>query len=263
MQYPIGHLIEFAVYGQQLVREGTPVRMESIIREFGDVRHVFALPNLNPPTSFPEADSLGIGEYKEKPRNLFSEPKRDDVWLGEAALIQGDHNLKVAALNQAIQLDVSRLGGPYRWVEIVQQSGRTYQQQRGEAIEPGQWRWVTEGRQRWLEIFFRRNQYPCTLIGVKTPRIGDATEGDLRTTESIFFVAHGHKYGWQGCTIEEAADFLKNQGATDILMFDEGNDVFQLLNQRPKDPKDDREPVPLKREQLRCVFWGTATGPDS
>lgn len=257
---PIGHLIEFAVYGKQVAREGQLVRLQSTIPEFGDIRHIYKLPNLNRDESYdPAATSYGIPEYAERPRSLFNESTRDDVWLGEAALIQGDHNLKVAGLVQPIQLDLRMLGAPKDWIELVLERERskyfTYKKTSTEIVSPGQWRWVVEGRRTWLEIFLLPNQYPCTMIGVRAcdEAQDQERESGIVNCGDVSFLAHGHNYDWSGCSVVECAQYLLEEGSWNALMIDEGNDVFQLARQSDAGPL--LEKVSLKRKELRCVFW--------
>lgn len=260
-EQPIGHLIEFAVYGRQLCRNRERVALRSIIREFNDLRHVYKLPNLNSRASYDTGTASTIlRTYAEQPRNLFNRATQDDVWLGEAALVQGDRNLRCSALSQPIQLDLRALGAPEEWIHIVlerEEEEHTYRFQKGDLTGPGQWRWLSEGRGKWLEIWPLRNQYPCSMIGVRAKE--DSRKAKLCETEFLYFLAHGHNYGWPGCTVEEAADFLQHCGATDALLFDEGNDVFQLVRSSANGALAPR--VTLKRDQLRCVFWATAKEP--
>lgn len=266
---PIGHLIEFAVYGQQLCADGEIPRLESNIREFSDIRHIFRLPNLNKELDYSNETAIyGIDEYGEKPRNLFNQNTFDDVWLGEKSLIQGDRNLRVAALNQAIQIDLKELGAPKEWIEVVlkreeeeEHTYRKYIKVDGEVLLPGQWRWIEEGRNCWLEIYFLPNQYPCSMIGVRAEderkEDKETKENGIVRTEELLFLVHGHNYTWKGCTIHEAAEYFNKQcNAWNILMFDEGRDVFQLV--RRDEGEDLRHSIPLKRNELRCVFFGVS-----
>ena len=43
------YLIQFARYGKLVLRNGELVRKSDVVEEFQDLRHVFDLPNLNPP----------------------------------------------------------------------------------------------------------------------------------------------------------------------------------------------------------------------
>ena len=259
---PIGHLIEFAVYGRRVLRSGKVANLANIVREFSDVRHIFTLPNLNRGGDYlSHVAEKNIPEYGQKPRNLFNRSTQDDVWLGEAPLLQGERNLRVAALGHAVQLNVRDLGAPKEWIETVLQKdgsiyGYEYRPLGTEIDGPGQWRWIPEGRRMWLEIFFLRSQYPCSMIGVKAED-EDADRGQMQglvNTEKLYFLAHGHVYNQGSCTIRQAARHLRNQGAWDGLLFDEGMDVFQLVYNPRKRRLE--EAIPLMRKQLRCVFWG-------
>ena len=233
--HPIGHLIEFAVCGRRVCRSGKVTRLANIVREFTDARHIFKMPNLNPDLDIDEARYRGLPAYRSRPRNLYNENTRNDVWLGEAALIQGDRNLRVAALEHTIQINARELGAPRNSIEtILKREDQHGFQEVGAADEitsAGQWRWVPEGRETWLEIFFPRSQYPCSMIGTQAEdeHGGHDQKPGIVDTDKLFFFAHGHTYGQNGCTIRQAARYLQNQGAWDALVFDEGQDVFQLL----------------------------------
>jgi hypothetical protein len=282
---PIGNLIEFAVYGKHIHCGGEPSdplllqRLRAIIHQFSDIRHVYRLPNLNPEKRFEEKDTQdkGIDEYRQKPRFLFNERTVDDMWLFERALIQGDRNLRVAALNQAIQFEKRELGAPEQWIEFVlekepeQPSARRYRKaDHTKELDKTEWRWLKEGRHDWLEIYLQFNHFPCSMIGVTADdeEAGPLIAGEVVPTSRLFFLAHGHNYERFGCTLLDAAHYFATCGARNILILDEGGDVFQLA-MLPANERKDRETiklrtgseltqtVPLKREQIRCVFWAT------
>lgn len=292
---PIGHLIEFAVYGKQMFApadlrsedtQSMERRLRSGVLQFSDVRHLFHLPNLNPPEpltgSDPALKQLGIGEYQTVPRLLFNEPTYDDVWLGEKGLIQGDRNLRRAALRGAIQLNAKALGAPAEWIKFVLRASSTYKEtpaselKPDSELKPGEWRWIKEGREEWLEIFFKPNHFPCSIVGVTAKdEIGGQAKitGSVVDTEKVYFSVHGHNYNTSGCTIMEAAEFVRERNAASILVIDEGTDVFQMVS--PVVFRQDSAggttrkletvpltgggelvmTVPLRRAQLRCVFW--------
>jgi hypothetical protein len=285
-ELPIGHLIEFAVYGKQIYSgesENTskplddclqesadkpkPLddclqeRLRAVIPQFSDVRHIYRLPNLNPPIIDQKGiTSLGLGDYRQRPRYLFNERTLNDMWLCERGLIQGDRNLRVAALGQAIHFNKRELGAPEMWIKFVLKKDHSYKEAvAGSELKRGQWRWIKEGREDWLEIFCRLNHYPCSMVGVTArDEVKGRTrieKGEIVDTKEIFFCAHGHNYERFGCTVLEAAKFLADNGAYNILVFDEGEDVFQLVR---KDGQGLTEAIPLRRKQLRCVFWATA-----
>ncbi|HEY4933483.1 MAG TPA: toll/interleukin-1 receptor domain-containing protein [Terriglobales bacterium] len=275
---PIGHLIEFAVYGKQIysgdivdksqqLDDCLQERLRAVVPQFSDVRHIYRLPNLNPPINFPEGEtaSAGLNDYRKQPRYLFNERTLDDMWLCERGLIHGDRNLRVAALNQAIHIDKRELGAPENWIKFVLRkevdrygNDAYVENEAGSELKKGQWRWIKEGRENWLEIFFRSNHYPCSMIAVTAEDEGKGRsrdeKGTVVDTKEIFFCVHGHNYGRYGCTVPEAAKFLAESGAYNILVFDEGEDVFQLVQKKGGGLK---QTVPLKRAQIRCVFWGT------
>jgi len=48
---PINDLVDFAVYGKIIIRNGEIVKKREVIDEYSDIRHIFKLPNLNIPGS--------------------------------------------------------------------------------------------------------------------------------------------------------------------------------------------------------------------
>ncbi len=73
IQFPKDHpsnlalddLVSFAIYGKIILRDGEIVPPDEIVDEFQDIRHVFALPNLNPSGygGFPEAAANEIKDW--------------------------------------------------------------------------------------------------------------------------------------------------------------------------------------------------------
>lgn len=163
-------------------------------------------------------------------------------------------------MGQAIQFNKRDLGAPDEWITIVlakdaDDGGYSERRETGE-LTAGQWRWVFEGREKWLEIFFKANQFPCTMVGVFAKDEGTVRQtGVVVDTDRVVFMAHGHNYERDGCEILEAAKYLRehDRGAWNALVFDEGQDVFQLAKLQVGQQLN--ETVEMRRNQLRCVFW--------
>ncbi len=74
---PIADLIEFAAYGQMVIRNGRVVKPQEIVHQFSDIRHIPVLSNLNPegPLYRTGTEPSDIG----KPRYYFGYERHDDV----------------------------------------------------------------------------------------------------------------------------------------------------------------------------------------
>lgn len=240
--------IEFAVYGQHVIVPG-PNGMGSqvfepseIIHQFSDVRHLFQLPNLNPKDS--------------RPRYYFGRVQMDDIWFGEAELLDS-RNLRRAALAGSIELNrlyqglgasldqvseaLTKSATPYvmrpqptgvlRYDEIP-----VYLDAKG-AHSAAEWRSVP-GDDAFIEIRLRENRYPCTMIGVDP-------EGAF-----YLYAWKGTYSAWPGLTLRQAARQLLLGGATSAILCDEGGDVFQYFN----DGTGLAPVIKPGRGQVRAVF---------
>lgn len=239
---PIADKIEFAVYGQQVIRNGQ-VNLKNTILEHSDIRHLFLLPNLNPPWELPGVDE-GL------PRFIYGKKRDKAIWFGEAQLI-GERNLQKAALY--VPLELSRL---YEGMGISKGHIRKMMEGvfRGEdyceetthlrPLKKGEWRFVPED-DNLVEIYFKPNTFACTMIGLDR-------EGDILT-----FACNGNPgqvgYPPYGTSLETAADLLIRNGAVNALLIDEGADVFQKAR-IPQTGNDLVEQIPIIRGQLRAVF---------
>ncbi|MEK6284191.1 MAG: hypothetical protein AABO57_00455 [Acidobacteriota bacterium] len=199
---PVADQIEFAVFGQQVVRNGAVVDARQIVHQFSDIRHLLAIPNLNPKSN--------------SPRYFFGAQRTDDVWLGEAQLLD-DRNLRRAALSGSVELHrlYKGLGCSKQELEsTLLQYGANRSNEPYSILEPGEWRWIPED-DNLVEIYLRRSIYPCTMFGV-------TQNGNLLS------LAWEGKYNSEGgWTIEAAAKALTNHGAKDAILCDEGGDVMQ------------------------------------
>lgn len=239
--------IEFAVYGQQLIRQGNFLDYTNTIFQFSDLRHIFLFPNLNPS----KFDFPNLSYNQQKPRTIFSRKQDDDLWLGEHAL-SNDRNLQRAALAGPIQFNSVDLGTTEDHIEaaLLNENDineyKKYKEvkERLKPLEPGEWRKIKEGRNTFYEIYFRRNIYPCTIIGTNK-------QGEL-----FAFAWRGAYSDQRGLEIESAAKVLTRPeyNITEALLIDEGGDVFQVIN---GDGFDDNFQLFPTREQVRAMFFFT------
>jgi hypothetical protein len=221
---PVADRIEFAVFGQQVIQDSKVVNARQLVHQFADVRHLLTLPNLNP------------GPVRS--RFFYGAERTDDVWFGEAQLLD-DRNLRRAALTGSVELNrlYKGLGCSKNYLEEVLNSYGTYVgDETHRTLKEGEWRWIPED-ENLVEIYLRRNTYPCTMLGV--------TRGG-----NILSLAWTGKYdtpgGW---TIEDAAGELLKYGATEAILCDEGADVMQ----RGVDMDAELE-IANKREHIRAVL---------
>lgn len=226
--------IEFAVFGQQLVRNGELVDFRRIVNQFEDIRHLFKLPNINPNID------LDVVKQRRRPRMLFGEDRNDDVWFGEREMtISGKEDLLRHALTEPILLNrqFDTMGAGWDLVEasFSASTGGGYRELKGEQSlyaprARGEWRRYSETM---VEIYLQRNVYAYTMIG-------------LDKNGNIIASAAGGLAGRVGQTLEGMAQNMISVGAKDVLLIDEGNDVFQRLH--------DRYSVEPRRGRLRAVF---------
>jgi len=234
---PRGDRIEFAVSNQQVIRNGSVVSAVENCHQFGDLRHLLQLPNLNP-----DAPLTSTEKQPYQKRSLFGRPQTSDIWLGEAFLIRRN-NLVRAALSGPITIEIPHDLGD-RHLHAAMDYARY--QKVANAMLPlgiGQWREtdLKEGRQgaRTIEIYFRRNKYAWNMLGLTKDR------------SRLLSLACDANPGRTGYVLEDAARLFLENGAWDALLIDEGADVFQLVDLGG----DDLEPLlRLKRTRLRCAF---------
>ena len=221
---PAADKIEFAVFGQQVIRDDHVVSPRQFVHQFADIRHLLTLPNLNPKSA--------------ETRFFFGAERKDDVWFGEAQLLD-DRNLRRAALTGSVELNrlYKGLGCPKDYLEsVLNRYGKFVNNETFRSLEPGEWRWIPED-DNLVEIYLRRNTYPCTMLGVTT-------------NGNIISLAWKGKYDTDGgWTIEGAAQALKDHGVRDAILCDEGADVMQ----HTFDQHDDSG-LANSREQLRSVL---------
>jgi len=241
--------IEFAVYGQQVIRDGEIVDLGNTIPEYSDLRHVFFLPNMNPGGDPLVGRENGAGKFvsdpdQGRPREIFDRKQTDDVWFGEFALL-GDEDKCKEALSGPVSFCLSELGATEMIIERAlynggANNGRYYRRQ----IDPiaplreGEWRKIEKGDKISYEIWFKKNTYPCSIIGT-------TNDGWLLSLACVG--PYSSEDGW---TINRTAEHLKSRGVTNALLIDEGGDVYQYL----KGANQQLEPG---RDQVRAAFLFT------
>ncbi len=237
---PRGDSIEFAVSNQQVIRDGKIVAAVSSCHQFGDLRHLIQMPNLNPPGQlYPGEPAAADGRYR--PRKYFGEARYGDIWLGEKAFLDDEaRNLLRAALAGPIRLEFPAGADRDRLRGALQTAGYHEVLSPLAPVSPGGWRFVPRGPTvAQIEICFKRNAYGWTMIGL-TP-----------DNRRILCLACTGMPGRTGYTLERAAETLLRAGAWNALLIDEGADVFQRVRWNDGTLTD---MVPRFRNRLRATF---------
>ena len=248
--HPIADKIEFAVYGQRLIRNGFDgedrpelFHPRDIIHQFSDIRHIFQLTNLNPNDG-------------SRPRIYFGKQQEGDIWFGEAALIR-NRNLRRAAIADSIEIDtldsglgvssdeVQRHLTEARYSHCPNPSRRLHydkippHQNHPEDPSKAEWRFVAEDPSL-VEVRLRENRYPCTLVGVD------------KQGKTFFLAWKGTYSKYPGWTLRQAASHLMEYGVQGAILCDEGGDVFQCV--ATSDSSELKTVIKPTRGQMRAVF---------
>lgn len=228
--------MEFAFSSQQIIRDGEIVAAVSTCHQFGDLRHLLNLPNLNPTDPLTDSESSS-----PLPRRYFGKDQRGPIWLGEDALIEGGHNLVRAALRAPITIPI-----PPDCIEPVlrgalKQAGYEENPSGTAPLTPGQWR-MTDlvPDENTIEIYFRRNTYSWGMLGLTKDR------------KKVLALAADALPGQTGFELEHAAGELLKAGAHNALLIDEGWDVFHITANDAGELG--KEPFEPRRQRLRAVF---------
>ncbi len=239
--------VEFAVFGQQVIRDGRAVDLGTITHQFSDVRHLFRLPNLRP--SFPK---YGLRDPDA------------DIWFGEAELLE-DADTRRGALSRPALLKMFHKGGPYvpgvvseKERDVVadafQAAGYVHVPE-GPPRRPGEFRFDPASNDL-VDVWLIPNVYSYSFIGLGGP---DTRDGEGRSDRLVVLAASGAS-GRQGLTLRTAIDKLRTQaGAYDALLIDEGLDVFQWVHGDwlvpvPPPFTDPETGTTQSRDRLRTVF---------
>jgi hypothetical protein len=242
---PRGDAIEFAVSNQQVIREGEIVPAVTTCRQFGDLRHLIQMPNMNPNRPlFPSEGPKGNGGYL--PRHYFKGLQEGDIWFGEAEFLNEQkseeerENLVRASLTVPLFIQFPEGADRQRIEGAMALAGYRQILRPLVPLQPGDWRFNgPPTKATSVEVFFKRNTYAWTMIGLGPDH------------RRIFALACGGFPGKTGYTLEEAADLLRQAGAWNALLIDEGADVFQRVRW---DGGPLIDLVPRLRRRLRSTF---------
>lgn len=244
---PVGNLVEFAVSNQQVIRDGDLVPVVTTCYQFGDLRHLLHMPNLNPNDPLYQGENPKSASYR--PRQFFNKDQYGDIWLGEENFLRDtSQNLLRTALSGPVFLNFPPDANELILRSALQREDYEEAANALQPLTPGKWRFVNRGPQvTVLEIFFKRNNYGWTMVGLSEDKRRIyclACRGNPGKTGTV-----GN--GGQGYTLEQAAGKLLELGAHNALLIDEGNDVLQMLREADGTFK---HRVESKRRRLRAVF---------
>ncbi len=177
------------------------------------------------------------------------------IYFGERDLFDGDKvaalNRRRQALNTPLKIAFSNYSFPGQplpnspdWVDLEMSIIKQWEDDNSLEVsyppnKPGQFRLIRQstnvssghdnrfnGKSQiaHIEVFFRRNVYPFTAIGIKRKK-------DKSESTKLVMLASAGKQFLMGDTIETMAQKMEIYGAcSDAMIMDEGNDVFQLVN---------------------------------
>lgn len=255
---PVADQIEFAVFGQQMIRpnlynpnDSEIFEPRELVHQFSDIRHLIQLPNLNPKKNY-----TSLKGDKGRPRIFFGKPQNGDIWYGESELLN-NRNLMKAAINGSVELSRLHDGlgvsedqvenslkeAGYSMIENplkpIQYDEIPIHQDLPNDSRIAEWRFVPEDTTL-TEIRLRENRYPCTMLGVN--EVG-----------KLYLLAWKGAYSkYPGWTLRQAAYKLLTYNVKSAILCDEGGDVFQFLWS-----KKHNQLVPViqpSRGQIRAVF---------
>ncbi|MFH1464407.1 MAG: GAF domain-containing protein [Pseudomonadota bacterium] len=213
--------VAMALSGRQLIKGGELVPLRQVVGRFGDLRHVFGLPQLH--------------------GTFFGTNEAQDLYFGEAQLVNSP-TLAVAALEGPVSLDTmyvppgttEPLGAdPAQVIQRLTRAG--YREVLGrEPARPGEFCRPGPKGSNFL-VFLSRAYYPLTMVGLDARR------------ENVFLMAISGQSGRFSLTVPDAARLFRDRfDVSDALLIDEGVDVFQQVG--------DLQPIRMNRRQVRAVL---------
>lgn len=196
--------IALAVSGKPIVRNSKVLDLGPYIDRWSDVRHIFTL------------------------------PKVGDIYFGEQFLI--DINRRRQALYSPVLVPRAIQRGPVLKFQLIKKAleKEFYTDVRKEnrpPARPGEFGLCPEDDD-FVDIFFRRSVYQFSAIGTKKRENNEPT--------SLVCLAIGGLQVRLGSTVEGVARSMADYGnCSDAMIFDEGFDVFQIVNPAKTNDKGD------------------------
>lgn len=200
--HDLGPLIEFALAGKPIIKNGIEIPFSNAIDKFQDIRHVFNLPNVD-----------AAGHYHG--HNVV------DANFGEYQLFKNINERRAALLNPiVIDLDIEGHVTTKKNVVIETLIKRHYTKIFDSPTRRGQFREYSDGK---IEIFFQHNVYPFGVFGIRSAEEGSGSE--------LVSLSSGGLSGRVGNTLEGITQIMFDFfSCSDAMILDEGFDVFALSN---------------------------------
>jgi hypothetical protein len=199
--------INLLMIGKPIVENNNVMHLEQVIDKFQDIRHIFACVR-NP-----------------LPKVNANEPDKYIVF-GEFDLYQ-DINRRRQALSTPVQIEAN-LNVP--WITIIKSlKDEGYIEIDSIPKIPGQFKVIKQNitKTKAIDIFFKRNFYPFSAIGLKN-KINGKDEKDT----IVCLAAMGQQFRI-GETVDSVAQKMAQYGnCSHAMIMDEGFDVFQLFNMK-------------------------------
>ncbi len=193
-----------------------------------------AVQDLNCPGFDPPNDPISVPTERVQ-RTLFGSPQVHDIWLGESVFIKNP-DLFSAACEHPVEMELSALGAPIDWITTCLLAWEyNPEPSRDQVTKKGDFTWeFLDPSNPKLVWFPKAAQYPCTLVGIGS--LHELRHGqshsmlDVKRDGDLFSLAWGHSFDQnRGYTLFEASEVLCSLGARDVLVIDEGRDVFQYF----------------------------------
>lgn len=207
----MGKDIRLLLVAKPIVRNNIVLPLQTTINMFQDIRHIFACVRcpLQQMTKIHGKDTESI---------IFGEKD-----------LYNDINKRRQALSSALQINLEVSPGvniePKMLTAVLKKEG--YSIAEGLTPDrPGLFKMLTEttGNDEKVDIFFKRNYYPFSAIGVKHSIDGNPTN------TIVCLCSTGQQFRI-GDTVEGIAHKMAEYGnCSDALIMDEGFDVFQMAN---------------------------------
>lgn len=203
----------FAMAGKTIIENRVELPLETIIDRFDDVRHIFALPE-SPARGFLHRSEIHEAILAEYNLYTYLNERRAALHCPVVIPLQPKSNLTFEweKLQSNLIRKHFRPTGHMSDIPTLRGQFRKY---------PGQ-----SGSSESVEVFFPRNVYPFSVIGMRT-----GAEGGGPNAPEIIGLSSGGLSGRIGNTLEGITrvmyDFL---ACGEAMVVDEGLDVFQLVN---------------------------------
>jgi hypothetical protein len=279
-EYDLTDVIEFAVSGKQVVRNGEPMDLREISGQFDDMRHLFRLAELPPGRYFAPYNPPGEPQRSKWTPWPFKGPGGTwpegtwRPWFGDCQLLEEEVTRERAFMGPVLlDCDYKAMGADREIaLKALEDERSGYERVARPPDRPGQFR-PHPTNPRLIEVWLMENVYPFTFIALGEQR-EQMTETRIVTPSNVVMLfASGGLSGRQGLTLREAVGVLRSQvefkkegvvyNVCNALLIDQGLDVFHFVDDEFKVPIEGPGPLPeegkdtrgaIGRDRLRAIF---------